>query len=149
MDPRVEKPARIARVSRGDILLFVEACAWMTLAGVLRAVIPFRWCALLFGKLQKNEIPAPEGERDEVAAGIARAIARGGRRLPFARRCLVQALAAKAMLRIRRRKSVVFIGVGKSAKNGFAAHVWVRCGKLCVCGAKEMRGCKVIAVYSD
>ncbi len=137
------------RLSVIDFLLFGEACFWLMLASFLRLAVPFRWYAPLFGRIQEGEIPKPEGRKDEGIVAIAQAISRGSRHLPFACRCLVQALAAKAMLRIRKRKSVVFIGVAKDDKDELIAHAWVRCRKFYVCGAKEMGGHTIIAVFSD
>ncbi len=136
-------------LSMVDFMLFGEACAWLTLASFLRIAVPFRCYVPLFGKIQKHGIPKPEGERDKEIAAVAQAISRGSRYLPLACRCLVQAMAAKTMLRIRKRKSVVFIGVAKDEKNELVAHAWVRCGKFYVCGAREKRGHTIIAVYSE
>ncbi len=121
----------------------------MTLTSFIRLCIPFRYYSPIFGTLQRKSPSKPESDKDEIAIAIAKAISRAHRYLPFECRCLVQALTAKIMLKLRKRQSLVYIGVTKNRNHQLIAHAWVRCRGLYVCGAKEMHHHKVIAIYSD
>jgi hypothetical protein len=88
-----------------------------------------------------------------AARRIARAMARGTARVPAERlvwavqaasrrvpraTCLVQAVAADALLTRAGYESVVEIGVAKDNLSRFEAHAWVRCGGRIVIGGPDV-----------
>jgi hypothetical protein len=56
---------------------------------------------------------------------IVRALATAGQRTPFRATCLIEALAAEAMLRRRGDDARFRLGVVRPSDNGLAAHAWV------------------------
>jgi hypothetical protein len=60
-----------------------------------------------------------------VQAGIGRAIASAAARVPWRSDCLLQAMAASAMLRKRNLPSHVCIGVRRGANGALEAHAWL------------------------
>jgi len=64
---------------------------------------------------------------------IAWAVAAAARYVPGAT-CLVQALAARSMLRRGGYDSELHIGVAKGPDRSFGAHAWLRCGGRVVLG---------------
>jgi hypothetical protein len=109
----------------------------------------------LVGALQSNL-----DERDEVVFGpqdqkrvgdIAWAVRVASRYAPFDSSCLVQVLAARAMLRAAGIAGTIYIGAGQNEENsgeGFAAHAWLRCGQTFVTGEAGHERYAVIGVVS-
>lgn len=67
---------------------------------------------------------------------IAWAIRAASRYLPGSRNCLVQSLAAQAMLAQQRSASQLRIGVAKDDDGRFKAHAWVECDGETIIGAE-------------
>jgi len=76
--------------------------------------------------------------RTPVAA-IGWAVGAVGRRFPATRTCLVEAMAADAMLRRRRHRSALHVGVRKTGdrRQPLDGHAWVECDGLIVVGQLE------------
>lgn len=71
-------------------------------------------------------------------AAIAWAVQAAGRRFPPGRACLVEALAADAMLRRRSYHSEVRLGVRKKTDGSFLdGHAWVECDGVVVVGGVD------------
>lgn len=101
------------------VLLF-EALAVLSAYKLLLFVVPFRYFVTADSALKnKQQSPADSYLRD-----VIRAIQVVSNRVPFGFTCLVQALAAKWLLR-HTHDVQVRIGVQKSADRGFVAHAWI------------------------
>ena len=100
------------------------------------------------------------GERDAVDLGpqdqkrvgdIAWAIRVASRYAPFDSSCLIQVLAARALLRVAGIAGTIYIGAGQNedgSDKGFAAHAWLRCGQTFVTGEAGHERYAVIGVVS-
>jgi hypothetical protein len=73
----------------------------------------------------------------EVEAVIARAITSAAARVPWRSDCLLQAMAASAMLRKRNLPGHVCIGVRRGAGGALEAHAWLVSGDYVVTGDHE------------
>jgi hypothetical protein len=119
-------------------LLVAEALAWLTLASLAIRLAPFHRLAPLLGPVGPAAGTEPAAidadQRDRLAAWrIGRAVLRAARVLPWPALCLPQAMAAKAMLACRGRRSRLHLGVA-SRENGLAAHAWLTLGPMTVIG---------------
>ena len=112
----------------------IEAAAFLVLARAALSTLPFGTAQ----RLVARAAPYPPGPPRGDAACAGRAVASVARRLP-AMTCLVQAVAAQAMLRRRGFESTVRYGV-RSGGNGRAldSHAWLVCGGRVVVGEAEM-----------
>ncbi|MEJ7810643.1 MAG: lasso peptide biosynthesis B2 protein [Gemmatimonadaceae bacterium] len=80
---------------------------------------------------------------------IARAVTRASRVVPRAS-CLVQALAASALLERAGHVASVRIGVARDGRRGFEAHAWVESGGRVVVGDVELdRFTPLLALGND
>ncbi len=63
-------------------------------------------------------------------------VKRVAHRVPWEGRCLVQAMTAQRLLKKYGLKSTLYLGAGRDPedKTKMAAHAWVRCGTVYVCG---------------
>ena len=110
------------RLSWQDRLLLLEATAWLTIAGVFIAVLPFRHVGRLAARpigLHGPELPHHHVWR------IRWAIITTAARLPVRALCFQQGLAAHLMLRRRGIPSVLYYGAALEDQR-LSAHVWVR-----------------------
>ncbi len=91
-----------------------------------------------FGELQRQLAQWPlalaDAPADERAARIGRVIRTASRHLPWECSCLIQALAARSMLRRRQLGCVLHIGVLKR-EDKLESHAWLSCGELILTGA--------------
>jgi hypothetical protein len=85
--------------------------------------------------------------RPDLAA-IAWAIESAARHVPRAT-CLVQALAARSMLRRAGYASELHIGVLKGPERDFDAHAWLQCENRVVVGGSELRRYTPLMVWEE
>lgn len=111
------------------ILLLVEALAHLALARAALACFPYE----VFERTIASSPPGlPDASRIVAARQIGSAIERVARMVPWRSDCLIQAAAARWMLRVRRIPNRIHIGV--AIANGFTAHAWVTSGEYLVTG---------------
>lgn len=139
---------RFAGLSRAERRFFLEAVAWL---GIFRAailVIPFRRLAPSLGA-HMAETPSREegGERRKLAGEVAQAVHRASRHVPWASKCLVQAMAGKKMLRRRGVESTLYLGLAKSPDQDLQAHAWLRCGDRVILGGGGLQRFAVVATF--
>ena len=117
--------------------LLAETALVLTMAKAGLRLLPY-------GSLQriadKPAGKAPIESASGTPARIAWALGALARRLPGRNTCLVQALAAHAMLRRRGYASELRIGVaGKDPAGGIQAHAWVECeGRVVIGGIEDL-----------
>lgn len=119
-----------------DYALFCEAVAYLLLAHVAVAFMPFRWITRWMAK------PAvPSGQ--VPALRVIRAVERASRYLPLRVVCIHRGIASQRMLR-RRGYDARFIYGLMSGDDALAAHVWVELAGEKLIGGEEAQGfCRV------
>src|SRR3954463_9653285 len=132
------------RLASRDGALAAEAVACLALARLAVLVLPFRWLAPRLG-VQRGETPSavalhPASRR----VGWAGAAASQG--TPGRTKCREQAIAAKAMLRLRGIESTLYLGVDREP---FVAHAWLRVGDLHVTGGQDVSRYAVVASFAE
>jgi hypothetical protein len=95
------------------------------------------------------ETPSREegGERRKLAGEVAQAVHRASRHVPWAAKCLVQAMAGKKMLERRGIASTLYLGLAKSPDQGLQAHAWLRCGSQIILGGGGLERFAVVAAF--
>lgn len=120
--------------------------------GIFRMYIlfmPFNKLRKKMGKC-KEESPEDLENKDYVEAQhISWIIDNASRFTPWESKCLVQALTAQKMLKNKGISSTLYLGVNKNESGEMIAHAWIRCGKYCVTGGREMKGFSVVAKFSS
>lgn len=58
-------------------------------------------------------------------------------------------MTAKLMLKRRKTKCTLYLGVSKEDNNLMKAHAWVRSGNIIATGAKGKERFKVVSIFSD
>ena len=70
------------------------------------------------------------------------------RHLLWARKCLVESIAAKRMLNRRRIPATLYVGVAKNEKGKLTAHAWLRSGNIWATGGRNCCQYTVVGVFS-
>lgn len=120
--------------SRPDNWLLLEAWLWLALARLMVLSIPFRWVTRSCGAhMCESPYEIPEQHKILVAR-VGRAMSRARYRTPWNSNCLAQGIAAQRMLRRRGVASTLYLGVAKSAQEGYMMHAWLRSGEQILTG---------------
>ena len=121
---------------RSDRILFCESLMLHLFIGLLLKVVPFRWIpGLCKGRQFETPVKAEDESRNAVPGPphiiiekIRVAVQRAGWISPWKNRCLVSSLAGRCMLRRRRIRSEISLGVAKNASGKLVAHAWLKSG---------------------
>jgi hypothetical protein len=137
------------RQSWGDRLVLIEALAWLGIARFAVGALPFHWIASYLGHRQRESPAMADPGQQERVRRIGRAVVTMSRHTPWESQCLVQAIAAKMMLRRRGVPSTLYLGVTKDDATGLSAHAWVRSGDVVLTGAAGRERFTVIATFAE
>ncbi len=110
-------------------------------------VIPFkRYAALLGTPGEETPRDEPGDSRRKQLEQIAAAICRCSKTVPWKSRCFVEAITTVLMLRRRKIKGTIYLGLAKD--NGtMKAHAWLRCGNMILTGQKGMEEFTVVSSF--
>ena len=113
----------VAFARSGDRQTMVEAAAVLLLVRIGLWTLPFSVLRAALERIPQRTSRA----RVESPCDVGRIVKAVAQRLPVPMTCLVEALAAKAMLRRRGRESTLQLGVrsGRSAARALDAHAWL------------------------
>jgi hypothetical protein len=146
------KSASIVRMGGGRRWLMAEATLWLALAGLALRVLQFRTIARHLGQsltpaeaaARMAEAPAA-GDPLTLVRDIGWAVRCAADHLPFPALCLQQAIAGKCMLRRRRIRGALHLGVAtrKGPDGAMTAHAWLDAAGV------EMTGCPVTSEYTE
>lgn len=127
--------------------------AGVLLAGARLAVValPFKTLAPRLGTRTEPATAMPDVDPARLRA-VTWAIGTVSARTPWRSMCLEQAIAAKAMLRLRRIPNTLHLGVARmetDASRPFIAHAWVRCGEVNVTGGNRVDQYALVTSFAD
>ena len=111
-------------LSGGEKVLFLEALSLQLWIGLLLKFIPFRRIPGLFANPSADISSHSSYKLEEIKAATSRA----AKISPWKNKCLVSSLAARCMLRRRKIRSQLSIGVAKSENGRVIAHAWLSAG---------------------
>jgi hypothetical protein len=120
----VRSIVRFFRLSNSERLLFLEAVMLHLWIGLLLKLIPFRDIPRLFDNPQSSVI-SPDSS---LLKSIRNAIQRAEKVSPWKNKCLISSLAGRCMLRRRKIKSQLSLGLGKNGEGKTIAHAWLKTG---------------------
>lgn len=138
-----------ATMGNGKRFRFVQA---FILTGFYRAFIlfmPFNKLKKRMGKLKIESSKDVDIEAYRKAKEVRWAVLEAARHTPWESKCLVQALTAAKMMKLRGVSTTVYLGVRKNEKNEMLAHAWVRCGTFYITGGEIRQGYAVVAKFAS
>lgn len=129
-------------------LFLLEALFFLSLMKAVLSIFPFKSVSKLLGRhmIESNRSPLMQNSKLVQVDAVVRSIKVMSRHLPFECKCLVQAAAAKMMLKLRRVEATVYLGVAK--KEGFTAHAWLRVGDTVVLGGRGISEHAVVSYFT-
>jgi hypothetical protein len=156
-DPRPERIVialfcRFRSLDRSDRRLVLEAASLMAFVWIGLRLIRFPTLRRMLDRYAGSPAPGSVCRSHPSAVGPVRwAITATAARLPVAATCLVQALAADAMLRRKGLEPALFIGVRiRDGAVPFEAHAWVECeGGVAIGGVEDLPDFTVLTVLTS
>ena len=131
--------------------LVLEAMAWLVLAALALRLVPFRRLAVWLGPARppdSSDGTNPTEAQRFQAWRVGAAVMRAGKALPWASRCLHQAMAAKAMLAYRGLPTTVHFGAQLTAETcAISAHAWLMQGSQTITGRAGRSGMAELARF--
>ena len=144
----LKKSLKFFQKSSLEKRLFLEALFFLFISRLVLVFLPFRRIAPFLGQTMV-ESPKNLSSFQKIAGCISWAVQTASRVIPWKRKCLVQAAAAKAMLKRRHIPSTLYLGLKKEGTQGLTAHAWIRCGDQILTGAPGHLQYRVIASFGD
>ena len=136
-------------ITTRDYLLFVEAWIFLALARFIIIIFPFRIVSQILGRVDRSTNDTNNSENSLgkfKPTAIGTAILRASRRSPWRTKCLESALAARFMLKRRKEKYIIFLGVNTTTNDHkpLAAHAWLISNGHIITGGNATNVFKII-----
>ncbi len=136
------------RLTRDEKHFFFEALCETLLVRIVTTVWSTRKYASWLGESQiETKETELEPEAKEQVLQVKAAISRS-RHLIWARKCLVESIAAKRMLNRRKIPATLYMGVAKDEKGKMIAHAWLRSGNIWVSGGRNRHKFTTVGAFS-
>ena len=130
-----EKLARFGELSGADRWLLLRAAAWLAVARVMLAAMPFRRLSARFSTEQDGASAEPD---PELLDRIGRAVSVAANHVPWRSDCFPQTIAARMLLKRHGYASTIHIGVERKGDDELIGHAWLTCGETVVTGGAEL-----------
>ncbi|MBP2645634.1 MAG: hypothetical protein H6Q75_1074 [Firmicutes bacterium] len=111
-------------------------------------VVPFRFISLLLKKpmpIKSNQVMDTSSYLELTRWSLACI----SPYTPWESKCLVQAITAKLLLRLKGVPSILCLGVARDEHNKLMAHAWLCSGKTIVTGGEGYPRFTVVSKYTD
>ena len=129
------KLARFRALSAADKQLLVRATAWLLIARIAIAVLPFGYLARRFSAEASSIPPDPD---EKLLLRVGRAVSISANHVPWRADCFPRTIAARMLLKRYGYASTIHIGVERQGEHGLEGHAWLTCGDTVVTGGAEL-----------
>lgn len=140
---------RLFRLKIKDIPIFLEAGLFLFFFKLALLFIRFKYIARFLGVRGQESGSMPEEKKTAVIKRVSRAIIVVSSHAPWRTKCFAQALAARAMLKLRKIRSTIYFGLRRDDDGKLHAHSWLKSGQHLVIGGKNCGSFSVIAFFGD
>jgi hypothetical protein len=147
MDLR-RKIARYRRLTPSQRRLLAEAFILLGVSRLALLLLPFKRIAPHLGK-QGEDAYAIDAGQTVTAKGVGWAVRSASMHTPWQSKCLAQAMTAKHMLRQRKIRNTLYLGLAKDETGKMIAHAWIFCGSLPLTGAMDTPRYTVVSTFSS
>jgi hypothetical protein len=136
---------KLWRLPGADRKLLIKAALLLVAVKLGMRLLPFRSLRRLLARVSDTRtLPRPTDRAP--AERITWAVEVASRRVPGAKGCLTQALAAQVMLTRRGCPALLHIGVARGGRGRFQAHAWVESEGKVVVGGPTLENLTPLAV---
>jgi hypothetical protein len=130
-----------------DKILLLEALFWLPICRAVIQWVPMRlYTSVFLGKQMRTAPSHKTDEQQNWVAPVSWAVQTVDWFMPWKNKCFATAMAAKTMLRFRRIRSTLYLGVKKDLPDEIQAHAWLRCGDVIVTGG-DGKAYKVVSAF--
>lgn len=140
---------KAAKLDNKKKLLLAESFILLAICRILILTVKFKRISPYLGTHMKESSEKIDDIDVFKIRSVAWAVNTASRFTFWESKCLVQAMAVKYMLKRRKLKSTVYLGVLRDEKNEMKAHAWIRCGSIIVTGARGREKFKVVSIFGD
>lgn len=130
-------------------VLYFEAFLLLGLSRLIVSLLSFKTLAGLLGVENLETDFSNDGIDLNQVKQIAKAISTMSKYTPWNSKCLVQAYAAKQMLKRRGLPYTIYLGIAKDENKRLIAHAWVRCGTYYVTGGDGSKKFTITGCFSS
>jgi len=120
------------KISGKEKWLFFESFVY-SLWVPFMSLLPLKFYYPILGKRGEKLVVSLESDQT-IILNIKTTLSRCRKYLPWSRKCLIQAIIAKLMLKKRKIGAIMYLGVAKK-NDQLKAHAWVVCNDIIVTGA--------------
>jgi hypothetical protein len=145
----MSRVSKFLNLTRSERILLIEATFCLVAAQAALLILPFRSIAPYLGEYMTRSSLQTGALSEDLIGNISWALATASRHLPWECKCLVQALAGKAMLKRRGVPSTLYLGLAKAGEAQLKAHAWLRCGERILTGWQAMGEYAEIASFAE
>jgi hypothetical protein len=128
-----EKYKKFKGLTVGNKLILFEAFLFQLFTGLILKLVPFRMIPRLYSlplNLRSQISILTSGKSYIRSVKIKQAILITSRLSPWKNKCLVQSLAARWMLNLRKIPSRLSLGVALNEDKKLIAHAWLKTGEF-------------------
>ena len=130
------KLRRFGRLRFDDKVLFLRAIAWLGVARLLIAIVPFN---SLSSRLSGDREGVNDSTDPHLCARVGFVVAAAANNVPWRSDCFPQTIAARMLLKRYGYGSTIHFGVDRSSATEIRAHAWLSCGDTIVTGGEEIQ----------
>ena len=130
-------------------LLLAEATLLLGVSRLALKFTEFKKVAPHLGEHMKKHTDEQTGHCLSEAKKVRWAVSIMSKYTPWESKCLVQAMAARIMLKRRGIKSTVYLGVARDEKGEMIAHAWLESCGFILTGAKGSDKFTVVSIFGD
>ncbi len=132
---QTNKWRRFMQLDGADKWLLLRAMAWLAVARIRLAVVPFRRLSARLSTVPDSAHREPD---PEIVRRIGFAVRVAANHVPWRSDCFPQTIAAHTLLRRCGYTSTIHLGVERTGEDDLAAHAWLTCGEFVVTGGEDL-----------
>jgi len=130
-----QKLERFGNLGLAEQWLLLRAAAWLLVARIGLAVMPF---SRLSAKLSAESTAERHAADPGLLQQIGDAVRIAANHVPWRADCFPQSIAARMLLKRQGLASTIHFGVERQGKEDLSGHAWLTCGDTVVTGGTEL-----------
>lgn len=125
-------------------IMLIEVLLWLFLAKVMLLIFSFKKLSEILGDSQNSSFYTANSQETIIVNDFIKNLNAVLKNLPWQCRCLTQAIAGKFMLKVRKIKTTIYLGMGKNEEGDFSAHAWLKIGDFFITGNSNVQKYKTL-----
>ncbi|MGD8781905.1 MAG: lasso peptide biosynthesis B2 protein [Ignavibacteria bacterium] len=136
------------KLSPGEKWIFFEAYFLSVAISLLINLLPFKWLAKRLGRHMNETSFTIDPRLEETALKTGILIQKTVRFIPWNIKCLTRAVVGKFILKQKKIRSTLYLGVKKDNAK-MEAHAWLRVGNKIITGKEVANEFTIVSYFGD